>query len=381
MYGDNIALLNIVPYMQKNNIKPYFAVLYKGGFSQYLEEHGYTFYILNYSETNYFLPHNNYSFFWLKKAVASLLCFFNRRNKINELASWAKKNNINLVHTNCSNTNLGFAVAQRLKVPHVWHIREYINEFLGARYFPNNASFRNKLKSDINYPIYITNQMAKYWCDIPGTVIYDGVVKLDNIPLIQPEKRQQILFVGRLVEEKGIKMVIKAFADIHTSFPNLVLLILGAGSPLFEQEIKDLIIENGISKYVKLLGYVNEVQQIMRESKAIIVASKYESFGFVTAEAMYNGCPVIGYDVGGTKEQFDNLLNEQGMDLGFRFHDYKTLVAQLKYVLVKSISLKDLKLAQETVLKLYSIEQSAHKVMKLYNSILHYDKSNSKINL
>ena len=44
----------------------------------------------------------------------------------------------------------------------------------------------------------------------------------------------------------------------------------------------------------------------MSKALALFVPSSFEGFGFITVEAMFCGCLVIGRNTGGTKEQFDN---------------------------------------------------------------------------
>lgn len=57
----------------------------------------------------------------------------------------------------------------------------------------------------------------------------------------------------------------------------------------------------------------------MSKAQALIVASRFEGFGFITTEAMWNDCLVIGKNIAGTKEQFDNGVAETGHEIGLRF--------------------------------------------------------------
>ena len=47
---------------------------------------------------------------------------------------------IDLVHSNISIASLGRYVAEKRKIPHIYHIREYIDKHYKLRYFPSNAS-------------------------------------------------------------------------------------------------------------------------------------------------------------------------------------------------------------------------------------------------
>ena len=53
MYGDNIALMRIMPYLVENGVKPYFVVSFEGKFTQYLKEHNYDYFTTTLSISPY----------------------------------------------------------------------------------------------------------------------------------------------------------------------------------------------------------------------------------------------------------------------------------------------------------------------------------------
>jgi len=70
--------------------------------------------------------------------------------------------------------------------------------------------------------------------------------------------------------------------------------IAGAGNTEYERILRSLVADAKIGNRVHFLGFRDDVSTLMAGASAIIVASRFEGFGFVTAEAMYNGCLVIG---------------------------------------------------------------------------------------
>lgn len=64
-----------------------------------------------------------------------------------------------------------------------------------------------------------------------------------------------------------------------------------------------------IASQVVFLGMRKDIYSLMKDAMALIVPSYWEGFGFITTEAMFNGCLVIGRNTSGTKEQFDNGLD------------------------------------------------------------------------
>ena len=119
------------------------------------------------------------------------------------------------------------------------------------------------------------------------------------------------------------------------------------------------------------MGYRKDVTEIMNKSKALIVASDFEAFGFITAEAMNAGCYVIGKNTAGTKLQMDNVRDVLGKECSSRFMSVEQLVEIMNNVMNGSIqtdtNLLDI---QQTVRNLYSTEKSAKEVYEYYKEIL-----------
>ena len=111
-----------------------------------------------------------------------------------------------------------------------------------------------------------------------------------------------VLFVGRLVHEKGAHILLEAFPGILAATPEAKLIIVGKGGEkaALEEKAKQL----GISHKVYFTGYLAD-QDLLRLYKCADVAvfpSLYEPFGIVALEAMASGTPVIISDTGGLKE-------------------------------------------------------------------------------
>ena len=68
----------------------------------------------------------------------------------------------------------------------------------------------------------------------------------------------------------------------------------------------------------------------MRKAKCCVGPSHFEGFGFITAEAMLNGCLVIGRNTSGTKEQMDRGVELTGSEIALRFTTQKELEHQLE---------------------------------------------------
>ena len=111
-----------------------------------------------------------------------------------------------------------------------------------------------------------------------------------------------VFFAGRIVNEKGIQVLLNAAPKIISNDHNVKFVIAGRGPCL--DELKGLADYLGISNKVYFTGYLNDVQ-ITKMYKAIDIAtfpSLYEPFGIVALEGMLSGAATVVSDAGGLNE-------------------------------------------------------------------------------
>ena len=110
----------------------------------------------------------------------------------------------------------------------------------------------------------------------------------------------------------------------------------------------------------------------MNRATALIVPSPFEAFGLITAEAMFNKCLVIGKDTAGTKKQFDNGQKNTIKKLLFVLPNEQQLATHLTDIGQKQIQqyTEIIERAYNYVSSLYSIENNAKQIERLYTSIL-----------
>ena len=111
-----------------------------------------------------------------------------------------------------------------------------------------------------------------------------------------------ILYVGRLVYEKGVQNLIGAMPKILEYYHDSKLVICGRGGMINElrQEVQNL----GIEDKVYFAGYCDskKVQKMYKCADVAVFPSTYEPFGIVALEAMLAGVPTVVSDVGGLNE-------------------------------------------------------------------------------
>jgi len=114
-------------------------------------------------------------------------------------------------------------------------------------------------------------------------------------------ERYTLLSIGRLTEQKDHSTLIKAFALVAQDFPQWHLRIIGEGVLRYDLEV--LISSLSLHGRVSLPGVTSEIGLEYESAELFVIASRYEAFGLVTAEAMSYGLPVIGFaDCPGTNE-------------------------------------------------------------------------------
>ena len=118
-----------------------------------------------------------------------------------------------------------------------------------------------------------------------------------------------ILFIGRLVHEKGIQNLISAMPKILANYHDSKLIIAGKGGMI--DELKAQVNALGLGNKVYFTGYLasKDVQKMYKCADVSVFPSTYEPFGIVALEAMLSGTPVVVSDIGGLNEIVDHGVN------------------------------------------------------------------------
>jgi glycosyltransferase involved in cell wall biosynthesis len=117
----------------------------------------------------------------------------------------------------------------------------------------------------------------------------------------QPDEKI-VLYVGRVVHEKGIEELIRSAPSVLKSVPQARYIIAGRGPEL--DRLRNLVWEMGLSNKVLLPGFIEEEDRnrLYKVADCAVFPSLYEPFGIVALEAMAAGTPVVVSEVGGLRE-------------------------------------------------------------------------------
>lgn len=317
---------------------------------------------------------------FLPKLLARI--FVNRQAYF-QLTNILQAHKIDLVHTNVSVIDIGYKAARKVGIPHIYHIREYADLDFGYRYFPNKSAFLRQLDTSNSYSICITKDIQRYHRQegrASSRVIYDGIrPPMDEMPHKTPGSKDYFLFAGRLYPGKGLGHLLMAYASYVKNFSHpLPLYVAGSqANILYTEKQKQFIAQHGLESHVTLLGERDDIAELMRNAKALIIPSQSEGFGFCMPEAMFQGCLAIGRNTGGTKEQLDNGLSLEGQEIAFRYETTEELTRLLQTITeMPDEALEPYRTrAFKVVNSLYTTEKHADAVNRFYHLILH-EKNN-----
>lgn len=167
---------------------------------------------------------------------------------------------------------------------------------------------------------------------IPNGVNLDQVQVTGNKPerkLFALPGEKIIFFVGRMVREKGVHILLEAIPSILKQCPEVKFVLSGKG-PMLE-ELRKQAFDLGIAHKVLFSGFIDDTTRnaLLHYAYAAVFPSLYEPFGIVALEAMATKQAVVLTDTGGLSE-----ISLHGVDsLKVYPGDVQSLVDQLVVLL------------------------------------------------
>lgn len=181
---------------------------------------------------------------------------------------------------------------------------------------------------------------------------------------VKTEDEGYALYYGRIIKEKGILNLIKAFKDIK----NAKLYIAGDGPDI--EKVKKYIHKNNMEESVKLLGFLSsdKVKEYVRKARFIVVPSIwYENCPYSVLETLAIGKPIIGSNLGGIPE----LVKDNETGLIYNYNNVKELEERMnKLFNNKEIALQFGKNAKEIAKKDFSKNEYYNKIINIYEGVI-----------
>lgn len=183
--------------------------------------------------------------------------------------------------------------------------------------------------------VAISNSVANSLVDIFGTrkekikVIYNGTdLKIyNNIKKTEQNAEIQIIYVGRLIKDKGVQLTLQALKQIKTD-RNWHFCVVGDGS--YRTELEKMCENFDLNRKVTFLGERLNIPQLLAEADIFVhMPFGEEGFGITIVEAMATGLVCVCGAVGGIPEIIEDGVNGYLVPK----HDVEALVAKLEYLI------------------------------------------------
>ncbi|HOV21519.1 MAG TPA: glycosyltransferase family 4 protein [bacterium] len=177
------------------------------------------------------------------------------------------------------------------------------------------------------------------------------------------KKKKILVFIGRLSEEKGLKILLKAIKN--DIFKNTLLYIVGKG--YLETELNEFVKTNCITDRVVFTGFKQDVVPFLQVADVFVLPSISEGFSNALLESMATGLPVVATKVSGNIDIIENGIN------GFLVEPENS--EELAKALEKILKDENLarKMGEENRRKIvenYSIDKIVEKYIALYNNLI-----------
>jgi len=181
-------------------------------------------------------------------------------------------------------------------------------------------------------------------------------------PLGDDEKKNIVLFLGRLTIQKGPEFFLRAAKKVLDYIQDTQFIVAGTGDML--PSLIDKAVDLGISNKVMFTGLLTEeeVKHIYRISNVYIMPSVSEPFGITALEAISAGTPTIVSKTAGVAEAFNNCLKVDFWDIDEMANK---IISLLKYdPLHKTITTEGMK-----EINLFTWERVADKTIDVYRGV------------
>ncbi|MGZ0874783.1 glycosyltransferase family 4 protein [Priestia megaterium] len=230
---------------------------------------------------------------------------------------------VDLIYTNTRVIYVGAFAAKLLGVPHIWHIREFIEEN-DLRTVPFTLNIINNLSTEIIViSNAIRNSIIRKVKDDKINLVYNGLPKQKINKFRENQKDVfNMLITGTIIPAKGQIEAVKVLKILkERGYKNLKLHIVG-NSPERNQntgyigDIKEFVKGNEIEDNIIFHGEIDNVSKLREEMDIELMCSKSEAFGRVTVEGMQSRLVVIGARGGATPEIIKDGINGLLYDTG-----------------------------------------------------------------
>jgi glycosyltransferase involved in cell wall biosynthesis len=323
LYGANLSMIDLIVALQAKGVESLVVHAQQGPISSKLHDLGIPSRMIPFatcvhwrSDKPLWHPRR-----WMSSIANTIRALrkeqFNRKH-LKELVAVTRGFSADLVLSNASSTIIGLRVAKLLRIPHVWHVREFGD--LDWDYYPDGG-FRRRRKNILESAkvLCVSKAVAQHISRQSMvdngriTVLYNSIASQAELALRASKSRvtsknRPFTFglTGFVKYSKGQFEAVSALRRVTDLGEDVQLIVAGDGAIA---ELKNHAKAEGVADRVFVLGHVSDLSEVYRRADCGLMCSVAEGFGRVTAEFMSWGKPVIGRNSGATPEIIDDSVN------------------------------------------------------------------------
>lgn len=362
--GANIELAAVCVEMKKKGNDVVVAFPSEGSACQYFTERKIPYIIVPYRRWIC-----DVDFSLKRRVLLTVKTYFNNVKYGKVLSRYIKDNDIEIVHTNDTLTVVGAYAAADVKIPHVWHLRELLDEDYQINFLYSNryvSKWFSKAQRIIAISKTVLDKYRHLLVKENYSIVSDGI-DLSQYQEIEPYKKIEkdcfcILYTGGTSEKKGFSDVLYISNELKKRSFKFRVIITGDCTTI--DAYSKMIDELGIGSQLEVRGFVKDLNSLRAMCDLFIMPSVKEAFGLVTVEAMLANLIVLGRDSGGTSEIIQDSIN------GFLYRELDYAQAADKIIAISNMDSEKLdklkKCAKNNAIVEYNIKNTVEKLEKIY---------------
>ena len=297
-----------------------------------------------------------------------------------EFAALLARGKVSLLHVHVA-SGLSFwrkavfvGLAQAAGVPVIFHLHGGdFRDFLERRLKGARQRLALRLIRRSTAAFALTQASAEWlrgYCGVGQVEVFPNPIAAPHIHSVDLKRARgnEILFLGRLEEKKGVFDLLRAFAIVHATHPAARLVLGGDGRSEDKQKVIELARELKIEHYMSLPGWVGPEKraELLTRAAVFVLPSHHEQMPMTILEAMSFGTPIVATNVGAISE----MLVCGNRDFVVPVREIAALAASILRILTDNIHTDMLAMqGLERVKSEYMVETVIHRLRRRYEEL------------
>jgi glycosyltransferase involved in cell wall biosynthesis len=228
-------------------------------------------------------------------------------------SAWLRAERPDIVVTNTAVIPTPALASAAAGIPHVWWVHEFVTKDHGFTYMLGEPLSQRLIGRLSRLVLANSRAVLGHFSPPIGVgkmrLIYEGIAGFDVPPNKIDPANLRALVLGGLTGTKGVALAIEALSILKCEPICVQLRLVGPIRPAFREELNRRATDLGVADRVEVVGATMTPQTQIAWANVLLMCSRSEAFGRVTAEALKSGRPVVGTRSGGTPELISEGVN------------------------------------------------------------------------